>query len=201
MLTFDHIAIACTDLATGSKWVGDTLGVPLQPGGRHDRYGTHNTLLSLGDLYLEVIALDPQAHRSRPAWFDLDNFTGPPRPANWICRTGDLDAAIATAPVDPGPPVDLKRGDLHWQITVPEDGSLPLQGGYPTLIRWGEGTAHPTTGLPDRGCRLVAWEVHHPDADLLARQVRLDDDRVSYHTGAPGFRAVIETPDGRRTLA
>jgi len=55
----------------------------MQPGGRHVRYGTHNTLLGLGDdLYLEVIAKDPAAAPyDGPTWFGLDDFTG--RAAPW----------------------------------------------------------------------------------------------------------------------
>jgi len=40
------------------------LGVPFQPGGRHDVFGTHNALLGLADgLYIEAIAIaiDPDA--------------------------------------------------------------------------------------------------------------------------------------------
>ncbi|MFT5968132.1 MAG: hypothetical protein ACI9ND_002050, partial [Yoonia sp.] len=101
---FDHIAIGCTTLADGVAWVEDQLGVSLLPGGKHAHFGTHNRLLGLGDLYLEVIAKDPDAALTdRPTWFDLDNFSGPPRLANWICRSDDVgkDQAIT------GPPVSL----------------------------------------------------------------------------------------------
>ena len=59
---------------------------------------THNRLLGLGDLYLEVIAADPSAPRPAwPRWFDLDRFTGAPRLTNWICACDDLEAAVAAA--------------------------------------------------------------------------------------------------------
>ncbi|KQI67836.1 polyphosphate kinase [Loktanella sp. 3ANDIMAR09] len=200
MLTLDHIAIACTDLDAGTAWVEKTLGVPLQPGGKHAAFGTHNTLLALGDTYLEVISLDPGAQRTRPAWFALDAFAGPPRCANWICRTDDLNAAVADAPADVGAIVPLERDALRWDITVPDDGSLPLQGACPTLICWGDGVPHPTETLTDRGCTLIGWEVHHPQAEALGRDLALDDPRVIYANGAPRFRATIRTPDGVRTL-
>ncbi|MGD7428536.1 VOC family protein, partial [Ralstonia pseudosolanacearum] len=129
MLTLDHLAVACRDLAEGMAWVEAQLGVRMQPGGKHLRYGTHNTLLGLGDdLYLEVIAKDPGAAAyDGPAWFGLDHFSGPPRLGNWICQSDDL----ASAPEFVGLPQALARGDLSWQITVPEDGSLPYGGAYP----------------------------------------------------------------------
>ena len=201
MLTFDHIAIACTDLTAASAALSSRLGAPLQPGGQHTRYGTHNALLGMGDLYLELIALDPAAPPTgRAAWFDLDRFTGPARPANWICRTDDLPAAIAAAPVAPGPAVPLTRGDLNWQITVPVDGSLPLSGAMPTLIQWGSDTLHPTHRLPDSQCRLTRWEVSHPQAGLLRDNLLLHDPRVAFVTGAPGFRAIIDIPLGTTVL-
>ena len=201
MLTLDHVAIACTNLDAGTKELSARLGVALQQGGRHDRYGTHNRLLGVGDIYLELIALGPEAAPSgRPAWFGLDQFTGPARPANWICRTDDLEGAIAAAPADPGPIVPLTRGELHWRITVPDDGSLPLDGAMPTLIQWGDGVAPPATRLPDSGCRLVTWQVTHPEAARLRDGLALDDPRVTWVTAAPGFILTLDTPRGRVTL-
>ena len=198
MLRLDHIAVACTDLAEGTAWVEERLGVTMQAGGRHARYGTHNTLLGLADgLYLEVIAIDPDAtpeagHR----WFGLDDFTGPPRLANWICRTNDLD----DAPPEAGPPHLLTRGDLTWQITVPDDGSLPFDGGLPTVIKWGEGVSHPADTLTPSGCRLTALHIWHPMAARLARMIKLDDDRITMFRGDFAMRATFDTPHGTRTL-
>ncbi|MBU2358524.1 MAG: VOC family protein, partial [Alphaproteobacteria bacterium] len=130
----------------------------------------------------------------------LDTFTGPMRPANWICRTDDLDSAIAAAPVAPGPAVPLTRGDLHWQITVPADGHLPLDGAMPTLIQWAKNAQHPTEKLAESGCRLIQWQVSHPQAALLQDGLALHDPRVTFTTGAAGFTATLDTPNGRVTL-
>ena len=87
VLGIDHIAISAGRLQEGVEYVEAALGVPLEAGGRHLRFGTHNRLLNLGELYLEVIAIDPQAEAPfAPRWFDLDRFSGRPRPTNWICR-------------------------------------------------------------------------------------------------------------------
>jgi len=74
MLTFDHLAVSALTLDEGVAHVESALGVALQGGGQHVKMGTHNRLLALGDLYLEVIAPDPGLPRpDRPRWFDLDN--------------------------------------------------------------------------------------------------------------------------------
>ncbi|ARU01433.1 VOC family protein [Yoonia vestfoldensis] len=202
MLRLDHLAVVAPDLAMGTAWVEAALGVTLQPGGKHARYGTHNTLLGLGDdLYLEVIAKDPEASPyDGPTWFGLDDFTGAPRLGNWICQTDDLDGLLRDAPAAVGLPRDLSRGDLAWRITVPEDGSKPYDGAYPTLIQWAAGTHHPARRLAESGCRLLELTVSHPQADDLRAMLPLADDRVRFVVGPAGFAADFDTKQGRRRL-
>ncbi len=197
MIKLDHLAVASSELGQGVAWVEDTLGVPMVSGGKHARYGTHNSLLGLADgLYLEVIAVDPDAAIDGPRWFNLDHFEGPPRLTNWICRMPDISAAPDIA----GPPVDLERNDLRWQITVPDDGSLPHGGAFPTLIEWGAGVSPPGESLPQSGCRLIELIVSHPDSQRIASLIDLNDPLVRWEVGPPGFQATIETPHGIRVL-
>jgi len=200
MLKFDHIAVGCTDLSEGTEWVEQALGVSLVAGGEHARFGTHNTLLGLADgLYLEVIAKNPNAPATgRPTWFDLDRFTGPPRLSNWICAADHLNDVPSFA----GEVNALTRDDLTWQITVPDDGSLPFDGGFPTMIAWGDGVAHPSRKLPASGVRLLEWQVIHPQAPHLRASVPINDTRVRFTVGEKvGFKATFETPNGTRVLS
>jgi len=63
MLTFDHLAVTAETLDAGVAAVEAALGVALAGGGKHPHMATHNRLLGLGDLYLEVIAAEPDATR------------------------------------------------------------------------------------------------------------------------------------------
>jgi hypothetical protein len=204
MIYLDHIAVAGTTLEEATEAVETTLGVALQPGGQHDVFGTHNRLLGLADgLYLEAIAADPSAPTpTRPRWFDLDRFAGPPRLTNWICRTDDIEAALATLPDGVGAPVSLRRGALSWQMAVPADGRLPFDNLHPALIQWGSPVL-PGDSLAASGCRLNRLIITHPDALTLAQVLAnvFNDDRVVFERGAqPALHAEFETPHGVRTL-
>lgn len=197
MLRLDHLAIAAERLEDGVAAVERLLGVPMAGGGQHAAMGTHNRLLSLGDLYLEVIAIDPEAPApARPRWFDLDHFSGPPRLTNWIVACDDLDAALTEGPPGWGAAMHLARGDYRWQMAVPQTGRLPFDNHFPALIRW-QGALHPAPALPDHGLRLSRLEVAHPQAAALrAALPGLTDPRLSITEGPPALRATLDTPTG-----
>lgn len=203
MLRLDHIALSGTTLPEATAAVEDALGVRMQPGGQHDVFGTHNTLLGLADgFYIEAIAADPAAPvPERPRWFDLDRFEGAARLTNWICATDDLPEMLSRLPKQAGEPVSLRRGDLRWQMAVPDDGILPFDGLHPALICW-RSPVHPASILAPSGCRLRRLIVSHPLSQELAATLGpvLNDDRIAYETGAPALRAEIETPHGLRVL-
>ena len=201
MLRLDHLAVSATSLDDGAASVEAAIGLMLSAGGKHPHMGTHNRLLGLGDLYLEVIATDPDAPAPAwPRWFDLDHFEGPPRLTNWIVACDDLEAAIAASPAGVGAPVDLQRGDLRWRMAVPDDGRLPFDNAFPALIQW-QGP-HPAQRLPDLGARLHRLEVAHPQAAALRAALGgLADPRLAIVQGpAKALRAEISTPHGLRVL-
>ena len=202
MLELDHLAVAAETLDEGREAVEHALGVSLQPGGQHVKFGTHNVLLGMEEgLYLEVIAVDPgAAPLPYPRWFDLDRFAGRPRPRIWICRTDNLDGVVADIP-GAGVPVALERGDLRWRMAVPEDGVLPFDNAFPAVIQW-EGSAHPAARLAPSGCALRRLVIAHPEAVALqaALKGRLEDERVVVEPGEQAMRCEIDTPHGLRVL-
>ena len=204
----DHLVVVAPSLATGAQYIRETLGVDPEPGGVHARMGTHNRLLKLGDaLYLEVIAIDPQAEApARARWFGLDSSRNdPPHLATWIARTDDIAAAAARSAVAFGTIETMTRGDLTWRITLPEDGLLPFDGVMPALIEWAT-PSHPATRLSDRGCRLLRLEARHAKADEIRDALAGlgIDEAIAIERAASGERpslsASIDTPAGPRTL-
>jgi hypothetical protein len=205
----DHITVVAPSLEIGGDWVHERLGVTPQKGGKHPRMGTHNLLLRLGDsLFLEVIAVNPDAAApTRPRWFALDTLhsDSPPRLSNWVARTDDIERSTAAASEALGLIETITRGALQWLITIPADGSLPMDGIAPALIEW-QTPPHPASRLQDRGCTLRGFEAFHPEPDrvtaLLATLGLAQAVRVSpLPAGAvPHLVAQILTPTGLRTI-
>ena len=207
MIRLDHLAVAGETLEAARAFAEEVLGVAMQPGGEHAVFHTHNALLGLADgLYLEAIAINPDAPAPAPApdrarWFDLDRFAGPARLTNWICRTENLETALAALPFDLGTPVQLQRGDLRWRMAVPETGILPFDNFAPALIEW-QTSPHPAQVLAPSGLRLRRLTLRHPQAEALraALATHMQDDRISFETGEIRRAAVFDTPQGERIL-
>ena len=210
MATLDHLVVATHDLDAGTAWLESHLGVMLSPGGAHAAMGTHNRLLKFGPtLYLELIAIDPQAPTPpRPRWFALDTpqmqvrIAERPRLIHWVARSGGVVVESATCPEALGEITPMRRGDFEWLITVPDDGHLPGDGLVPTLIQW-RVPRHPADALPDSGCSLLKLEGFHPDPQpIRAALAALGlEAALALHAGNEvELLAYVETPRGLREL-
>lgn len=203
-MKLDHLTVVARHLEEGADHIRRALGVEMPAGGAHPRMGTHNRLMALGpDSFLELIAIDPVAPPpDRPRWFGLDRFEGPPRLATWVLGVADIEAELMLGHPESGVATPIERGDLSWLISVPGDGSMPLDGAYPTLIEWPPGR-HPAASMVDLGCRLTALRVTHPRAEEIAARLghRIDRSLIDLRTGpAPALEADISTPSGPRIL-
>lgn len=208
----DHIVIAAATLEAGVACLEEALGVTVPFGGAHPLMGTHNCLMQIGDsAFLEIIAIDPDAPEpSRPRWFNLDDtqlqarIAERPRLHTWAMRTDGIAATAVSSPISPGPVKEGKRGDLVWQITLPEDGSMPEDGLFPTLIQWpgGLGPDGPAPDMADLGCRLEALKIYHAEPERLT--AALDEIGAGGFVkveqadaeNSPGLIALLKTPRG-----
>ncbi|MFC4453285.1 VOC family protein [Deinococcus sonorensis] len=200
----DHLVLATADLAQGRRWLQDRLGVELQDGGEHHLFGTHNALVGLGNAYLELIAINPQAPApERPRWFELDTpemqarLAQEPQLIHWVVGVPDLWTALRQIPEALGEVTPLSRGMNRWLLSVPRDGSLPFGGVMPSLIEW-ESLA-PTARLEDRGVRLSCLQLSTPDPERLTRALdplRLEGVPLEVEAGPTRLRATLQTPGG-----
>ncbi|ACA19635.1 conserved hypothetical protein [Methylobacterium sp. 4-46] len=211
MLRLDHLVIVAPTLAEGEAHVQACLGLPMRAGGRHPQMGTHNLVLRLGDdLYLEVIARDPEAPApAGPRWFGLDDLDAVR--AAWargrrlrtlVARTGAIAAVAAAHGALVGCPARISRGERSWLFALRPDGTLPEDGAVPSVIDW-EGLPGPAGAMPEAGARLVRLDLAHPEPDRIAAlHARLGlVDPPAFRAG-PDFalRALVRTPAGERVL-
>jgi hypothetical protein len=209
--SLDHLVVAATTLADGIDYVASLTGVAPLPGGKHVAMGTHNALLRLGQrVYLEVIAIDPQAAAPpHPRWFELDRaalqaeLMERPRLIHWVARTEDIDAAAARCPFALGTVRPMARGDYRWRITVPEDGALPAGGVVPTLIQW-DVPMHPADGLPGPQVVLESLAATNPEPARIRGALTAlglaDALNVTYDRETR-LAAMLRTPRGSVTLS
>ncbi|MXU64057.1 VOC family protein [Oceanomicrobium pacificus] len=161
----DHLVFTAGSLAAGRDWMSDRLARPPCGGGQHPQMGTHNALWRIGDHYLEVIAIDPDAPPpGRPRWFALDELDtdAPVRLATWVAEVPDPVNGPEAQALGHWPVLDLHRGDLNWRLTVPDDGQMRASGAAPYLISWPEDAARPGLSLPDQGLALDRLELDGP---------------------------------------
>lgn len=199
----DHLVVACATLDQGSAWALEVLGVEPQPGGKHATMGTHNRLLRLGEhTYLELIAIDPEGiEPARPRWFALDRPEVQARAAErpflltWVAATDDICDAVTRVPVL-GEVAAFTRGAFAWRFALSHDGQVNYDGVLPSVIQWN--SAHPAAQLEDRGCRLLALDLVHPQAASvlpLFRALKLTGP-VDLAPGPLALRARVLTPRG-----
>lgn len=208
----DHLVIGARSLEEGRSFIADLLGVSPVAGGTHPNMGTHNVLLSLGgSVYLEVIAVDPEAEPpDRPRWFSLDNpkvrqaLERGPQLLTWVARTPDIAELKRLSPYATCDVREMSRGDLRWLFAFTEDGECPGSGLLPHVIEW-RGAAHPTDMLPSSNCRFSALKAGLDDADnaaatLVAMGLENLFTARNSQQGDAGLSAVIETPHGEIVL-
>ncbi|MFA5552097.1 MAG: VOC family protein [Trueperaceae bacterium] len=169
-IQIDHLLYAGPDLAQLGEGFTARSGLRAVQGGRHENWGTHNSLLGLGsNEYIELIASEPGASGPWGALFS--RLMGPSLQA-WCVRAGNADvvaaklegAGIATRRVPGGR--RLPDGSmLTWELVFPRGHAFG--GALPFFIDW-QGSAHPALSLEPRA--TLAWvRVEHPQPDEYER--------------------------------
>ena len=205
-LPIDHLVYAARDLDRGMEEIERLTGVAPTLGGRHPGRGTRNALVSLGaDVYLEIIAPDPdQPSPPGGRWVGVDSVNAP-RLTTWAAKSHDLDAlrrraaeqGVQLGEVQVGSRQRADGVTLSWRLTDPEP--LVADGVVPFFIDWGQ-SPHPARSAA-QGASLVSFHVEHPDAAgvrAMMRALGLDVTVVAAEDAA--LVAIIDCPCGRVEL-
>jgi hypothetical protein len=210
LLGIDHAVIAVDDPDAAAIALADSLGLAANGGGRHERLGTFNRLVWLGDSYLELIgvfdrALAATTWLGRPTLASLDG--GPldgarTRPDGRVVRWRLAHPPALSAAV----PFFIEHDPTAAEWTPAErterDAQVHPVGGRVRLL----GLDLPTErSAADAGAlrRLLATSVE-PDG---RRAVRVGVGRQSVRFGppvdgdaVPAVELVTDVPSRRRTL-
>ena len=198
-LVVDHLVLCVDSVPKAMDDIEERTGVRPCVGGQHLGLGTHNALLSLGDLYLELLACDP-LQATEAMWLGVDCATKP-------CLTTWCARFAAPAPLERlGAVQSFSRRttageELRWRLCV--DGhrtgfaALPFGGLEPFVVDWsGNEAPHPAAVAP-KGCRLLELREAHPEAQELKQRLealRVTDIKVEQ--GERRLEALLDTPKG-----
>ncbi len=139
----DHIVLGSKTLEEGTNYVEDLLNVKLSPIGKHSKMGTHNRVLNLGTLYLEIIALDGSIKSNvKNCWFGLNEkyvqekvIRKPNLISFVISTTNDMNLKYYEKKIF------LKRDKFSWNFRRPRKSSFNKKlfkypDVFPSLINW-----------------------------------------------------------------
>jgi len=214
MLTkIDHLVIGAKNVTEGIAYVKECLGVDIPYGGVHEKMGTHNHLMQLGDnIFLEVIAINPDIEPpENPRWYGLDDpfvrqqIEVQPTLLTWVVNTKNIDKFLQHAGISFGNATLISRDSLSWYFGLPDDGRLLAGGMLPYVIEW-QTKLHPSTKMADIGCRLHGLEIYHSHPFWLQSVLESIEakDLIKIHAlpknKTPYLLATINTPNGIKEL-
>ncbi|WMS42877.1 VOC family protein [Acuticoccus sp. MNP-M23] len=211
MAKLDHLIVIAPSLGEGVTHVRKCLDIDVPFESHQADMATHNLRLQLGSsAYLEIVALDPKAAPpGRRRWFGLDNednvradWNKGRRLRSWVARSNRIASALAAHGSVLGAEVRLPAKAPTFAITIPDDGSLPLDGAAPTLVDY-RGDPPSMTHIPDLRARLRSFTLEHPDPDTIAalyRDLLIENPPKIIKAEEVRYRALIETPAGLKEL-
>lgn len=211
MVRLDHLTLIAPDLQEGVNHLRDCLDIDVPFGCRHEYFGTHNHRLQLGNsIYLEVIAIDPNGTTPpRARWFGLDDeklvrkhWDDGRRLRGWVASTADINNSMSKHRTLFGDIVKLPFDAPEFEFSIPQDGSLPLDGAVPSLI---DHKGFPTlmSQIPDLGAHLDAFIIEHPDPATIStilNDLEVISPPILIEGSNQRMRAVISTPTGKKEL-
>jgi hypothetical protein len=181
ILGIDHIVLACRDPDIAAELIGSEVGLTAGGGGRHERYGTFNRLIWLGDAYLELMGVfDPGLARGRSVGARTVALLDAGREgvASFAIATDNIRADVAAmqavgAPYEepmPGERVRLDGEVIRWWTSLPV---MPAGDGLPFLIE--HEPSGPEWGATARQARAEAIQPFGGKARLSRLELAVAD--------------------------
>lgn len=193
-MELDHVLVAVSDLADAARELEARHGLASVRGGRHPGWGTANTIVPLGDAFLELVTVvdEVEAQASVFGRWVARALPTAARPLGWVVRTRRLDDVVERLGLDvrPGSRVTPDGHLVRWRLA-----GLDRAAAEPTLpffIEWAGGTALPGATAVEHpaGRTSIAMLELTGDADRLGDWLGPHHMPVTVHAGPPGVTSV-----------
>ena len=206
MLRLDHVVYAVPDLDEAAVRFRGEFGLDSTEGGRHERWGTANRIVPLGDQYLELIAAldEPMAAETAFGSGVLERAAGGGGWFTMAAVADDLDAVASRLgiEVDSGSRTRPDGQTVRWRMAGLDDPRR--EAWMPFFLIWDisdelhPGRARARHGVPATGLGRV--EVGG-DAERLRTWLGGDELPIRATDDEPGIhRVAITTPDGELVI-
>jgi hypothetical protein len=206
MLRLDHVVYAVPDLDYAAVRFREEFGLDSTEGGRHERWGTANRIVPLGDQYLELVAVVdvPMAAETEFASGVLERAAGGGGWFTMAAVADDLDAVASRLGIEVGSGSRTRPDGqtVRWRMAGLDDPRR--EAWMPFFLIWDisdelrPGRARAGHGVRATGLGRV--EVGG-DAERLRTWLGGDELPIRVSDGEPGIhRVAISTADGELVI-
>jgi catechol 2,3-dioxygenase-like lactoylglutathione lyase family enzyme len=202
VLRLDHVVYAVPDLDEAAARFRGEFGLDSTEGGRHERWGTANRIVPLGDQYLELVAAVDGPMAAETA-FGRGVLERAARGGGWFTIAAvadDLDAVVTRLGLEVGSG-SRKRPDgqsVRWRMAGLDDPRR--ESWMPFFLTWDvPDELHPGRARAGHGVRAtgLAWVEVGGDAERLRTWLGGDELPIRVTDVEPGIhRVAISTLEG-----
>jgi len=206
VLRLDHVVYAVPDLDEAAVRFRGEFGLDSTEGGRHERWGTANRIVPLGDQYLELVAAVDEPMAAETA-FGRGVLERAARGGGWFTMAAvadDLDAVASRLGIEVGSGSRTRPDGqtVRWRMAGLDDQRR--EPWMPFFLTWDvPDELHPGRARAGHGVRATGLgrvEVGG-DAERLRTWLGGDELPIRVTEGEPGIhRVAISTPDGELVI-
>ncbi|HEY3213301.1 MAG TPA: VOC family protein [Actinomycetota bacterium] len=206
MLRLDHVVYAVPDLDEAAVRFRGEFGLDSTEGGRHERWGTANRIVPLGDQYLELVAAVDEPMAAETA-FGRGVLERAARGRGWFTIAAvadDLDAIASRLGIEVGSGSRTRPDGqtVCWRMAGLDDQRR--EPWMPFFLIWDvPDELHPGRARVGHGVRAtgLAWVEVGGDAERLRTWLGGDELPIRVSDGEPGIhRVAISTADGELVI-
>jgi hypothetical protein len=202
MLRLDHVVYAVPDLDEAAVRFIEEFALDSTPGGRHERWGTANRIVPLGDQYVELVAAVDEAAAARTGFGRgvLERASGGGGWFTLAAVADDLDAVAARLGLEIGSGSRTRPDGetLRWRSAGLDDPRR--EPWMPFFLAWDvPDELHPGRARAGDGVRAegIARVEAGGEAERLRAWLGGEELPVRVTEGEPGIRRVaLATADG-----